>query len=351
VYARVHSAVLSTVTAASIGAVVVAPVAPPAQVVAPRVVGEQVRLAAAPALGAIPIAFLQNQATYCSLICPFVIQGAVTVPLGVVQSPVAFLNSLGTNGSLARAIGAAAAAVTGPANAAAEGIILNDVFHVVPKAFNNLEVTVVQLSDVGAAVLTPGQLPAAIDTARQTILTALQQPLPPPDPTQTGAHSLPQVVAVEAIRVSAAIAFQAGELLLLGVVQTANAGAQELAQTGNPIAAVEAAAGQAADVVDVASTIVKNSVDTAVTNIRAAATQTVPTTHSVQLPVATPKAHSAVTEVKADAVTPDKPMTVRPGIDRVNTVVKSVTGSLSGLKSLHLNKSDTNSGNKGKHAR
>ncbi|WP_142282698.1 hypothetical protein [Mycobacterium aquaticum] len=349
-YARVHSAVLSTVTAASIGAVVIAPVTPPAQVVAPRVVGEQVRLAAAPAFGAIPIAFLQNQATYCSLICPFVVQGAVTVPLGVVQAPGAFLNSLGANGSLTRAIGAAAAAVTGPANAAAEGIILNDVFHVVPKAFNNLEVTVVQLSDVGAALLTPGQLPGAIDTARQTILTALHQPLPPPDPTQTGAHTLPQVVAVEAIKVSAAVAFQAGELVLLGVVQTANAGAQELADTGNPVAAVEAAATQAADVVHVASTIVKDSVDTAVANIRAAAKQELPAAHSARLPVAPPATHASVAEVKTgDVVKPDKPLTARSVTDRVDRVVKSVVDSHA--KTLHLNKSESTTDTKGRHAR
>ncbi|WP_198344354.1 hypothetical protein [Mycobacterium dioxanotrophicus] len=349
-YARVHSAVLSTVTAASIGAVVIAPVTPPAQVVVPRVVGEQVELAAAPALGAIPIAFLQNQATYCSLICPFLVQGAVTVPLGVVQAPVAFLDSLGANGSLTRAIGAAAAAVTGAANTAAEGIILNDVFHVVPKAFNNLEVTVVQLSDVGAALLTPSQLPGAIDTARQTILTALHQPLPPPDPTQTGAHTLPQVVAVEAIKVSAAVAFEAGELVLLGVVQTANAGAQELAKTGNPVAAVEAAATQAADVVHVASTIVKDSVDTAVTNIRAAAKQEFPTAHSTGLPVAAPKAHPSVADATSgDAVTPGKPPTARPGADRVNRVVKSLAGSHS--KALHPNKSESTTDRKGRHAR
>lgn len=349
-YARVHSAVLSTVAAASIGAVAIAPVTPPAQLVAPRVVGEQVRLAAAPAFGAIPIAFLQNQATYCSLICPFLVQGAVTVPLGVVQAPVAFLNSLGANGSLTRAIGAAAAAVTGPANTAAEGIILNDVFHVVPKAFNNLEVTVVQLSDVGAALLTPGQLPAAIDTARQTILTALHQPLPPPDPTQTGAHTLPQVVAVEAIKVSAAVAFQAGELVLLGVVQTANAGAQALAETGNPVAAVEAAANQAADVVHVASTIVKDSVDTAVTNIRAAAAHEFPATHSVGLPVAAPKSHASPAEVDTgNAVKPDKPLTALPAIDRVNRVVKSVADAQS--KALHPNTSDSATGRKGRHAR
>jgi hypothetical protein len=148
------------------------------------------------------------------------------------------------------------------------------------------------------------------------------------------------VVAVEAIKVSAAVAFQAGELLLLGVVQAANAGAQELAQTGNPVAAVEAAATQAADVVNVASTIVKASVATAATNIRSAATQDLPTTHSTRLPGATPNVRNPV-----------KPMAVRTGIAQLNRVVKSVTGSLSGPKSLHPNKSDSVSADKGKHAR
>lgn len=243
-----YARVCSTVLVVAAGALVVAPAS------------------ASAAPGAIPLAFLRNQGQYCSLICPYVVQGAVTVPLGVLQVPTVFLSA----SSLPRAIGAAAAAVTGPADVAAEGIILNDVDHVVPKAFNNLEVAVVQLSDVGSAIVTPGRLPAAIGTARREILDALSQPLPPPDPTQTGATTLPQVVAVETIKVSAAVAFEAGELVLLGVVQTADAGAQELARTGNPSAAVTAAVGEADTVVRVAANIVTDSVNTATKNIGAA---------------------------------------------------------------------------------
>ncbi|OKH69989.1 hypothetical protein EB74_28760 [Mycobacterium sp. SWH-M5] len=271
-YARAHSAVLSTIAAAGIGAAAVAPVvvAPPPELDLPRIVHAPIELTASPALGALPLAFLRNQAQYCSVICPFIVQGLVTVPVGAALSPVAFLDSLGTTGSLTRAIGAAAASVTGPANAAAEGIILNDVDRVVPKAFNNLEIAVVQLLRVGAALADPATLPDAIDTARQTILDGLNQPLPGPGvpvPTETGARTLPEVVAVEAIKVAAAVAFQAGELVLLGVVQTADAAAQELARSGDPVRALSGAVEQAGDVLQTASKIVTDSVQTAATNI------------------------------------------------------------------------------------
>lgn len=274
-YARAHSAVLTTVAAAGIGVAAIAPVvvAPPPELHLPRIVHAPVELTASPALGALPLAFLRNQAQYCSVICPFIVQGLVTVPVGAALSPVALLNSLGTTGSLTRAIGAAAASVTGPANAAAEGIILNDVDRVVPKAFNNLEIAVVQLLRVGASLADPAGLPDAINTARQTILDGLDQPLPGPGvpvPTETGARTLPEVVAVEAIKVAAAVAFQAGELVLLGVVQTADAAAQELARSGDPVRALSAAVEQAGDVLQTASKIVTDSVQTAATNIHTA---------------------------------------------------------------------------------
>lgn len=274
-YARAHSAVLSTIAAASVGAALVAPVVePPPDLHLPRVVSAPVELTASPVLGALPLAFLQNQAQYCSVICPFIVQGLVSVPVGTALSPLAFLDSLGTNGSLTRAIGAAAASVTGPLNDAAEGIILNDVDRVVPKAFNNLEISVVQLLRIGAALADPATLPDAIDTARQTILDGLNQPLPGPGvpvPTETGARTLPEVVAVEAIKVLAAVAFQAGELVLLGVPQTVDAAAQELARSGDPVRALSAAVEQAGDVVRTASTIVTDSLQTAATNIHDAA--------------------------------------------------------------------------------
>jgi hypothetical protein len=268
---RIRSGLVTTVAAVGIGALVVAPLAPPPAAPAPPTEVHDVQLAAAtaPPLGAIPLAFINNQFQYCSVICPHVVQGAVTVPIATVLTPVTFLGSLQTTGSLLQSIGAAAASVTGAANAAATPIIENDVYRVVPKAFNNLEVAVVELINVGAAVFQPSEFLQTVNTARERILAALNQPLPPPAPTETGAETLPQVLAVEAIKVFSAVAFQAGELVLLGLVQTADAAVQELAQSGDPGAALAAGAAQASETVATAGGIVKDAVDTAVTNISA----------------------------------------------------------------------------------
>ena len=196
-------------------------------------------MTAAPALGAIPLAFIRNQFQYCSLICPFAVQGAITVPIAAVQTPTTLLGSLASTGSPLKAIGAAAASVTGPANAAVTPLINNDVFLVVPKAFHALDVAVVEAINVGAAVFTPGEFLQAVQNGRTNILAALNQPVGPPT-TPTGATNILQVVAVEAVNVTTAVAFQAGELLLAGVVQTADAAAQELAQSGDPAAALAA---------------------------------------------------------------------------------------------------------------
>ena len=250
-----------------IGAVVIAPIAPPPEPQASSIVSREVRLTAAPALGAIPLAFIRNQFEYCSLICPFAVQGAITVPIAAVQIPATLLGSLASTGSPLRAIGAAAASVTGPANAVVTPLINNDVFLVVPKAFHALDVAIVEAINVGAAVVTPGELIQAVQNARTNILNALNQPVGPPT-TPTGATNLVQVVAVEAVNVTTAVAFQAGELLLAGVVQTADAAAQELAQSGDPAAALAAGATRAGQVVSAASAPVASAVDTAVTNIR-----------------------------------------------------------------------------------
>jgi hypothetical protein len=266
---RIRSGLVTTVAAVGIGALVVAPLAPPPEAPSPPVHDVRLAAATAPPIGALPLAFIQNQFQYCSVICPYVVQGAVTVPIAAVLTPVTFLGSLPTTGSLLQSIGAAAASVTGAANDAATPLIENDVYRVVPKAFNNLEVAVVELINVGAAVFQPGELLPAVNTARERILAALNQPLPPPAPTETGARTLPQVLAVETIKVFSAIAFQAGELLLLGIVQTADAVAQELAQSGDPGAALAAGATQASESIATAGGIAKDAVDTAVANISA----------------------------------------------------------------------------------
>ena len=87
--ARLRSSVIAGVAFAGITALVIAP-APPPEPHSPPTVVRDVALTAAPALGAIPLAFIRNQFQYCSLICTFAVQGAITVPIGAVVAPAAF---------------------------------------------------------------------------------------------------------------------------------------------------------------------------------------------------------------------------------------------------------------------
>ncbi|HTI74317.1 MAG TPA: hypothetical protein VL634_04925, partial [Mycobacterium sp.] len=183
------------------------------------------------------------------------------------QAPATFLGSLASTGSPLQAIGAAAASITGPADAAVTPLINNDVFLVVPKAFHALDVAVVEAINVGAAITTPGQLLQAVQTGRTNILNALNAPVGTPT-TPTGATNIVQVVAVSAIDVTTAVAFQAGELLLSGAVQIADASAQELAKSGNPVAALAAGVAQTRQVAATATAPVVSAVSTALTNIQ-----------------------------------------------------------------------------------
>lgn len=261
---RVHtgSSVIVGVAIIGIGALAIAPPVPP-----PATVSREVRLTAAPALGAIPLAFIRNQFQYCSLICPHAVEGAITVPLAATQIPATLFGAFTATGSPLQALGVAVASVTGPANVAVTPLIDNDVFLVVPKAFHALDVAVVEATNVAAAPFTPGDFLEAVQTGRANILNALNQPVGTPT-TLTGATNIAQVVAVEAINVTTAVAFQAGELLLSGAVQIADASAQELARSGNPAAALAAGATQARQVAATASAPVVAAVDAAVTNIR-----------------------------------------------------------------------------------
>ncbi|CAN5621770.1 hypothetical protein BH09ACT7_BH09ACT7_40540 [soil metagenome] len=263
----IASSALATAAIASLTAAAIAPLTRP-----PDIRGvpasHEVRLTAASIPpGAIPAAFLRNQITYCGLICPSVVQLVTTVPIGVLQSPFAFVAAL-QSGSILKAVGSAAESVTAPADAATTGIITPDVFIVVPKAFKALDVTVVQVFDVAAAVLDPATLGPAVETAREQILNALDQPATrPPSDLPTGAEGLVQVVAVEGINVASAVAFQAGELLLAGAVHVANVTATELARTGAVGEALGAGFSTADAVVTQARGIVTAAVNTAVTNV------------------------------------------------------------------------------------
>jgi hypothetical protein len=265
--AHIPSSVIAGIAIAGIGALAGAPMAPPPEPHAPPIVVRDVRLMAAPALGAIPVAFIRNQFQYCSLICTFAVQGAITVPTGAAAAPAMFLGSLASTGNVFKAIGSAAASVTGPADDAVTPLINNDVFLVVPKAFHALDVAIVEAFNVSGSVFTPGEFIQAVQNGRTNILGALNQPVGPPT-TPTGATNILQVVSVEAVNVTTAVAFQAGELLLAGAVQITDAAAQELAQSGDPAAALAAGATRAGQVVNAASAPVVSAVNTAVTNIR-----------------------------------------------------------------------------------
>ncbi|MFC7754054.1 hypothetical protein [Tsukamurella soli] len=180
------------------------------------------------------------------------LQGLTTVPLGLLSSPGALVATLGSTGNLLQAIGAAAAAVTTPANDAMAGIIGMDLNRVVPRFQNGVEIGEVDLMNVAGAVADPAALPGAVDTLRTDLLAALQEPLPavapvPPPLTDPAPFSiLPdpqgpvQSAVVHATDVFFAAAFYAPELSLLGLTQTADAAATTLAATGDPVAALSA---------------------------------------------------------------------------------------------------------------
>jgi hypothetical protein len=274
----------------------------PPPTAAPAPAAPAVRLAADTVpLGAIPAAFLRNQLTFCGLICPSIVQLVTTVPVGAAEAPLNFVGAL-PSGSLLEAIGAAAESVTAPADAAVTGIITPDVFIVVPKAVGNtLQVSVVQAIHVGEAVLTPGQLLPAIETARSTILAALDTPATdPPSPIPTGARGPLDNVAVAAVSIPVAVAFQAGELLLQGATHTANATATTLADTGDVAKSLAAGGAAARANLQQAGGIVTDAVHTAVTNIRNSLPKqraAKPSTHQA----ATPGAHPVKAAVKGVA--------------------------------------------------
>ena len=257
-----------------IGALAAAPLAPPPQVLSPPVAAHDVRLAAASVPpGGLVTSFLGNQLIYCSLICPSLVQLAVTVPIAVLQTPGTFVTAL-QSGDPLKAIGAAAASVTGTADAAATIAIDRDGTIVAPRAWNAFEVAVVGLLNVVPAAA--GGLPGivtAIETARQDTFTALNRPLVAnPTPTVMP-HGVLQVAVVEGLNVVAAVIFPGLNAILQGGFDTVDAVAQTLARTGNPVAAVAAGATTATGALTEAGSIVADSVVTAVGNIRTAIDQ------------------------------------------------------------------------------
>jgi len=242
--------------------------AAPPPTLPPKSVFAQVHLTADPVpFGGLLTSLLGNQVTYCSIICPDIGKLVVTVPIGALTAPLAFVEGLASGNPL-KAVGAAAASITNPLEAAFDPIITNDLTLVLPRAQNALQVAVVGLLNIAAAG--PAGFVNAVEVARQRTFDALNDTIPPtqtsPDP-----HGLVQVFAVEAINVASSIAFQAFEEGLLGVVQTVDATATALAQTGNPAAAF--AAGESAAFSSLSKTLgyITTAAHNAAVNIGAAA--------------------------------------------------------------------------------
>jgi len=227
-------------------------------------------------IGGLLTSFLGNQGTYCSIICPLLVQTGVTAAMTTTQAPAVFVAAL-QSGDVLKALGAAAASVTGPTNDAAAAAILADGTLVAPRALNAFEVGVVGLLNVAAAA--PGGLPAIIDAvqvARQQTFDALNAPIVPnPTPTVMP-QGLLQVTVISAINVVAAVIFPAFNDVLGAVFSAPNAAAQELATSGDPARALAAGINSATQSANAAVTVVAESVAKAVNDIRAAAGQSNP---------------------------------------------------------------------------
>jgi hypothetical protein len=226
--------------------------------------------------GGLVTSFLHNQVTYCSIICPLLVQTGVTAVVTTVQAPGTYRTALQSDDPM-RATGVTAASITGPTNVAAEKAIVADGTEVAPRALNAFEVGVVGLLNVGpAAAGGPPAIAAAVQTARQDTFTAMNLPIvPSPRPT-VRPHGVGQVVVVGAINVGAAVAFPAFNDVLSGAFQTPDAAARKLAVTGDPARAVAAGADTVAAVQTAATTVIADSVVSEAGEIREAAGQPLP---------------------------------------------------------------------------
>lgn len=221
--------------------------------------------------GGLVTSFVNNQITYCSIICPLVIQTGVTAAVTTQRAPDTYRTAR-QSVDQARAIGVTAASITGPTNAAAERAIVADGTEVAPRALNAFETGVVGLLDVGpAAAGGPPAIAAAIETARQDTYTAMHRPIVlNPTPT-VSPHGVAQTTVVAAIDVGAAVAFPAFNDVLSGAFQIPDVAARNLAATGDPAHAVAAGADTANGVQAAARNVVTNSITNAFDKIHAAA--------------------------------------------------------------------------------
>ena len=310
---RSHAGVAATgIAVVGIAAMAATSLAPVDQSQSPPTAVRDVRLAAATVPpGGLITSFLGNQVIYCSIVCTPLVQTGVTGVVATLQTPGTFVTAL-QSGDLLKAIGATAASVTGPTNAAATAAIVADGTKVAPRALNAFEVGVVGLLDIVPAAA--GGLPGvatAIQTARQDTFTALNLPIVPnPTPTVMP-EGVVQVAAVGALNVGGAVVFTAFNEVLSGAFETPDAVAQELAATGDPVRAVAAGVNTAAGAVTAAGTAIADSVVTAVNNVRAAGGQSSRSSGMTQIQ----KSSTTTTQVRATLGSPRRLVTTTKHAD------------------------------------
>lgn len=266
---RVHAAAVGFTTM-SVTAVVAAPLVPITQ--RPPEPAPQIQLAAtAVPPGGLITSIVRNQGIYCSIICPLLADTAGTAVSTTLGAPGAFVAALPAGGLL-KAIGAAAASITGPTDAAMECAIAADAAIPAQRALNAFEVGVVGVLDVVSAFgAGPAAVLTAIGQARQQTFDALNAPVRPNPAPTVMPHGVFQVAVVEAINVVGAVIFPAFNDVLAGAFQVPDALARTLAATGSPVAAVVAGLSTTVRVLTAAGTVVAKAVGTAVQRVRAAA--------------------------------------------------------------------------------
>ncbi|MBV0918542.1 hypothetical protein [Mycobacteroides chelonae] len=239
-----------------------------------------------PAPGALVAQFLANQVQNCSLICPFVVQGAVQVPTAALLTPGAFVAQLQAGKPLVQALGLTGATVSGAADDVWTGLIRTDLDQVVPRTQFGTEVIAVGLVRVGEAVFSePGQLPGVLGQARSDLFDALNN-RPGPESVPV-VHTPLEAAAVRGTEVFWAVAFHSTEQLTLVVTRVPNAFLTTLGSSGSVVKAVQAT-GEA----------VTTTVSESVAPIRDALTKPIPIT---------PRAAAVTTDAKTtEAVTPQK---------------------------------------------
>lgn len=309
-----------------------------------------------PPPGALITQFLANQVQNCSLICPFVVQGAVQVPTAALLAPGTFVSQLQSGQPLVQSLGLAGATVSGAANDVWTGLIRTDLDQVVPRTQFGTEVIAVGLVRIGEAAFTqPGQLPGVLGQARSDLFDALNNP-PGPESVPV-VHTPLEAAAVRDTEVFWAVAFHSTEQLTLIVTRVPNAFLTTLGNTGDVGKAVQATGETAVTTISESVAPIRDALTKPIPiTPRAAAMTTDATTTGKATESKTAEAVKATPQTKAPTVRPDltpkqttlltkppvlmskpdpgvSPTTKRPNVMRgLGGAIKKVLGDVSGKK-------------------